>query len=373
MNLGETIKKLRRDKDITQEQLAEYLNISSQAVSKWETNLSLPDITLIPMLANIFEVTSDMLLGINIAAKDKHIQEILDHAEEYSSKAQREKSAEILREGLKEYPNSCKIMASLMSSVWGLSTYSDKSYETQEERKKEVDELRKEVIYLGEKILAESTDNHSRETAIQLLCYTYPSIGESEKAEKLVSTASGINTLDLLRSIYSGDKKFRHIQTCIQTYLTYLFISMQNNNAPLDDGSRPYTKEELIIIYKKIIAILEIIFEDKNYGYFQQWITWRYYEMAMFYAELEDYENAMENLLIASEHAIKSDTEFDPEKEYTCLIFKGRKVGEVIHNVTGNDSMEQLKVMKNKAFDAIRENADFIEIEERLKKYAKKR
>ena len=66
MNLGETIKKLRRQKDITQEQLAEYLNISSQAVSKWETDLSLPDITLIPMLANIFDVSADVLLGIDV-------------------------------------------------------------------------------------------------------------------------------------------------------------------------------------------------------------------------------------------------------------------------------------------------------------------
>jgi transcriptional regulator with XRE-family HTH domain len=61
MNLGEIIKKLRMQKDMTQEQLAEYLNISSQAISKWETNVSLPDITLVPVLANIFDVSADVL------------------------------------------------------------------------------------------------------------------------------------------------------------------------------------------------------------------------------------------------------------------------------------------------------------------------
>jgi len=373
MNLGETIKKLRMQKEMTQEQLAEYLNISSQAVSKWETNLSLPDITLIPMLTNIFDVSSDVLLGIDVTQKEKRIQDILNHAEEYSSRGQKDKAAEILRDGLKEYPNSHKIMARLMSAVWGFSQYSGKDYETQDERENERIELRKEVIYLGEKILAESTDNSCRQTAIQLLCYTYPHVGEEEKAEKLALTLSELTASMLLSSILSGDAKFTHKQNCIQSYLTDLFGEILSNNAPLDDGSKPYTTEERIIIYKKVIAILEIMFEDGNYGYFQEWIAWRYTDIAKFYAELGDYDNAIENLIIASDNAIKSDLEFNRDKEYTCLIFRGKKVSEVSYNVTGNDSMELLKEMKYKVFDPIRENKDFIEIEEKLKKYAKQR
>jgi chemotaxis protein CheY-P-specific phosphatase CheC len=69
MNIGETIKRLRKQKGMTQEQLAEYLDLSPQAVSRWEINSTLPDIKHIPMLANIFNVSSDMLLGIGAAAK----------------------------------------------------------------------------------------------------------------------------------------------------------------------------------------------------------------------------------------------------------------------------------------------------------------
>lgn len=76
MNIGETIKKLRKQKDITQEQLAEYLNISPQAISRWEISSTLPDITLIPMLANIFDVSTDMLFGVDIDAKEKRIEAI---------------------------------------------------------------------------------------------------------------------------------------------------------------------------------------------------------------------------------------------------------------------------------------------------------
>ena len=62
MRLGEKIQILRRQKDISQEQLAENLNVSRQAISKWETGECLPDIENILQLSNIFDVTTDYLL-----------------------------------------------------------------------------------------------------------------------------------------------------------------------------------------------------------------------------------------------------------------------------------------------------------------------
>ena len=59
MNLGSKIKELRKQRGITQEQLANAIGISFQAVSKWENNIALPDITLAPVLANYFGVTMD--------------------------------------------------------------------------------------------------------------------------------------------------------------------------------------------------------------------------------------------------------------------------------------------------------------------------
>ena len=65
LKIGENIKTLRKAQDITQEKLAAYLNISYQAISKWENGTALPDITLVPKIANFFGVSSDYLLGIN--------------------------------------------------------------------------------------------------------------------------------------------------------------------------------------------------------------------------------------------------------------------------------------------------------------------
>jgi transcriptional regulator with XRE-family HTH domain len=65
-NIGENIKKLRAEKQVTQEQLAEHLSISYQAVSKWENNVTTPDIFLLPAIAEYFEVPIDELFKANM-------------------------------------------------------------------------------------------------------------------------------------------------------------------------------------------------------------------------------------------------------------------------------------------------------------------
>lgn len=70
-NIGSILKELRTKHNLTQEQLAEFIGVSSQAVSKWENNISYPDVSLLPILANFFQVTTDELLGVNLAKKLK--------------------------------------------------------------------------------------------------------------------------------------------------------------------------------------------------------------------------------------------------------------------------------------------------------------
>ncbi len=63
MNIGKNIKALRREKGVTQEQLASHLGITYQAVSKWENNANTPDIAMLPDIADYFGVTIDFLFG----------------------------------------------------------------------------------------------------------------------------------------------------------------------------------------------------------------------------------------------------------------------------------------------------------------------
>lgn len=63
MTLGQRIAHYRKTNNITQEKLGELCEVSPQAVSKWENDISAPDIALIPKLADLFNITTDELLG----------------------------------------------------------------------------------------------------------------------------------------------------------------------------------------------------------------------------------------------------------------------------------------------------------------------
>lgn len=63
---GQRFARLRKDLGLKQEDIADKVNISAQAVSKWENDLSAPDISILPLLADILNVTVDELLGRDI-------------------------------------------------------------------------------------------------------------------------------------------------------------------------------------------------------------------------------------------------------------------------------------------------------------------
>ena len=64
LNFGENLKKLRRSLDMTQDELAEALGLSIQAISRYETQSAYPDIEMLPVIAGYFGVTVDSLLGV---------------------------------------------------------------------------------------------------------------------------------------------------------------------------------------------------------------------------------------------------------------------------------------------------------------------
>lgn len=82
--LGMTISSLRKDKGMTQLELAEKIGVTDKAVSKWERDLSFPDINSIPKLAEIFEISVDDLMQVKPKTKENErkskVDEIVDIA-----------------------------------------------------------------------------------------------------------------------------------------------------------------------------------------------------------------------------------------------------------------------------------------------------
>jgi len=84
MNIGNKIKQLRLNAGLTQEQLGSTLGISAQSVSKWETEVTMPDITLLPMLSSALGVTIDEIFDLTTEQKMQRIERRLDIEEEFS-------------------------------------------------------------------------------------------------------------------------------------------------------------------------------------------------------------------------------------------------------------------------------------------------
>ena len=77
LNFAENFKRLRKEKGLTQEKVAEVLDVSSQAVSRWELSICYPDLELLPTIANYFGVTIDQLLSNDVQSKDKDIHDFV--------------------------------------------------------------------------------------------------------------------------------------------------------------------------------------------------------------------------------------------------------------------------------------------------------
>ena len=69
LKINETIKAKRKERDLTQEELANILGVTKAAVSKWETAESYPDISMLPQIAQLFHITMDELFGYSLEYK----------------------------------------------------------------------------------------------------------------------------------------------------------------------------------------------------------------------------------------------------------------------------------------------------------------
>ena len=208
MSFGETIKTLRRNSNMTQEKLAEILSISPQAISRWETNMAMPDISLIAPLCNLFNVTSDELLEIDTANRKKMIEDIIHTSDKYAQRGYLEEARRNLEEGLKKYPGNCELEHKLMYVVYLQSNASDDK------------QYLEKTIELGEDILAKSIDNYQRYSTIQILCFAYKNVGRIDEAVKMAGSMPNMSVSQemLLSRIYTGSKAYTAKQ-CEAFYL----------------------------------------------------------------------------------------------------------------------------------------------------------
>ena len=367
MNIGSNIKKLRRKRDMTQEQLAECLGIAAASVSQWECGKTSPDISQLPVLAHIFEVTTDHLLGVDVDSKEKEIDRIVKEAYEHYKNNHAECAIPILEEGLRQYPTSHRLMCQL-ARVYQSCKRKDISDETCEC-------YNKEIIRLCTKVRSESTDDQIRISATQILCYTYADLGMRNEIFEIVKSQPN---LFATREVYAllaltGTQKYEYNREYFIRLLDTLLGTMKTFNKMLDDGSYPYSKDEESEICKKVLAIYNIVFEDGNYGFFRGRVVYQLKILAGYYGECSDRDNALHYLEEAARQAVIADTTDAPQDSYTCLLLRGHSFGEGILTSNANNCRLLLNYMKQSRFDFIRDNPRFMAVEAQLISHAAER
>lgn len=151
--ISENIRKYRRERNITQEQMAQAIGISPQSVSKWECGDGYPDITLLPGIANYFGITIDTLMGNDDTSSKEDVQRYFRKKSNIQDKDER---LQLAIEYYHKYPNDDHIMSSLAGEI----------ARNQRDRLNEYLPLLREVC---QRILKESGDSVMRRSAVRYM------------------------------------------------------------------------------------------------------------------------------------------------------------------------------------------------------------
>ena len=170
LRIGENLKRLRREKDLTQEELAAHLGISFQAISKWERGESYPDITILPALSNYFKISIDELVGMEEIRRTEEYEKINEKWLKNRNANKHKENVKLMKDSLKFFPNDALLLVQLSSSL-----------ERLDGTDKEKTQYLRESIAVQEQILR-GEDSEVRNATLYNICFAYWKNGEPEKA-----------------------------------------------------------------------------------------------------------------------------------------------------------------------------------------------
>lgn len=244
--IGEKLKKLRRSKDLTQEEVAAHLGISYQAISKWERGDGYPDITMLPALANYFGVTVDELIGMDEISSANKLAEINRSWQENRAQCRHKENVELMRSALKTYPNNALLLMQLSASLEHLDG-----------TEKEKQGFLRESILVQEQILRFCDDSEVRGAALFNIADAYYRYGDMEKAVEYANKLPNLfktRETALVRILKDNTEKNKIAKSAIEPLawlLSYHLTALSNT----ENDTR----------YKeKITQILDVLFEGNE-------------------------------------------------------------------------------------------------------------
>ncbi|MBQ3598589.1 MAG: helix-turn-helix transcriptional regulator [Clostridia bacterium] len=335
LSLGQKIRELRKRDGRTQENLAEALGVTSQAISRWESNGGYPDMEMLPAIANYFHVSIDELFGYNSDREEK-IKSILDKADKVmenqgfhyyqgSISEEVENCINSLRIAADEFPNEPRILLRLANTLytWGFQKYGLKvdyknetgilHYDTEYHSQ---NPYWKESLSAFERLLNSNPSQKDRESAILRMTTLYMEMGKYKEAKELAEAQSSvaIGKEMLMPSTAAGEEMMQYQAERVMALLCELHTSVSN---ALSSKISFYTSDCREKMDLALINLFETIFEDGRCGAYHQAIGNIYMNLADYESYIaKNFEKALEYFDKGFEHYRKYE-QISEECEYS--------------------------------------------------------
>lgn len=250
INIAKTIGNKRKEKGITQDDLANYIGVSKASVSKWETGLSYPDITFLPQLASYFNISIDDLMGYEPQMTKEDIRKLYHKLSADFAAKPFDEVLNHCREIVKKYFSCFPLLIQIGALLVNYSTVSkdpDKTASTIAEAKE---------IFI--RVKKESNDVELAEQALHLEAVCSLTLGNPNEVLELLgeSNAPLFSTETLLASAYQMTGKFQEAKTVLQVgvyqYIASLFGILSSYLMLCTDDMERFEE-----IYKRTISIEE--------------------------------------------------------------------------------------------------------------------
>ena len=348
--LEKCLRELLMKRKKTQSELAEYLSISTQAVSKWCRGENMPDIALLPRIASFLDVSVDELLGVGEIRKQEKIREYQERSFKLARDGRPDKCLEMWREAYSEFPNDMEVNEELMYALYRADN----------------GEHHDEALALGERILRESTDEGQRSSAIQILCLIHSIRGNMDKAKEYANMANAMHVSSnvLLSEIMKGEEGIHQNMELMLECLS-IITNAEDKLCPEDNY------EKCLQLHEFSLKLLELFFDDGFYGVYALVAADRHQRLAKIYLSHRKDE------LKASWHlknAVKFTKQYDglPKQPnsfvYTSTLLNGhRNTRAVIFPYADTQSERLLDFINGAKFDSVRDRDWFRSAEQELR------
>ena len=359
LNIGETIKKLRKEREITQEEFAEILGVSCQSVSRWENNSCYPDIELIPTIAAFFDISTDKLMGVDEIAEKKAVDKYLKDFQAAISVGNIDECIRIARAGVAEFPNNYALLNKLMYALF-VATSDDADIVDWKENKQKYDA---EIVALGERLMKYCPDTNIKYEATDRLAFHHCEMGRKQQGRAIYETFPPMAYCKewSLKWALSEDEELPHWRK----FILQAYYALSDGLWQLVDL---VSDEEAVTVCEKSHALDHIIFDNDPPS--DSWCSANhYFDYAKRLVKVNRIEEAIENLKICIKHAYEFENRPDEIKTASLLI--GERIKKRTDFATADSrplhEIVRDKWLAEKEFDAIRDTEEFKAILEQLK------